>query len=383
MKSDTRPLVVHVIYALGTGGMENGLVNIINRAPADRYRHAIICLTKADSFAERIARPDVEVIELHKQPGHDLGLYWRLWRTLMTLKPAIVHTRNLAAMEMQLVTLFVPGARSVHGEHGRDIYDLEGKNWKYNALRKIMRLFISRYICVSKDLQNWLLDTVKVAPKKLRHIYNGVDQARFVPRQGPADNPEVAVGTVGRLAEVKNQQFLIRAVAHLLENANPNYSLKLVLIGDGPQRDELEQLVCELGVSDVVCFMGDRSDIPDQMRDLDIFVLPSLGEGISNTILEAMATGLPVIATAVGGNLELVKPGVNGELVPVNDVQALAEAIDELARETEQRKLLGKHGLQQVRQTFNWQRTVDEYLAVYDELLGKVCSSSSIEQHNN
>ena len=133
------PLVVHIIHELGTGGLENGLVNIINRSPPGRYRHAIVCLTRAGEFATRISAPDVQVIELHKRPGHDFGLYWRLLRALRMLRPAIVHTRNLSTLEMQFVAAVLPGVKHVHGEHGRDVFDLHGTNRKYNLLRKAAR----------------------------------------------------------------------------------------------------------------------------------------------------------------------------------------------------------------------------------------------------
>ena len=121
MNGRETPLVVHIIYALGTGGLENGLVNIINRMPPDRNRHTIICLTSADAFSGRLTLPGVQVIELHKQPGNDPGMYWRLWRTLRNLRPDIVHTRNLAALETQILGVFMPGVKRVHGEHGRDV----------------------------------------------------------------------------------------------------------------------------------------------------------------------------------------------------------------------------------------------------------------------
>jgi len=172
------PLVVHIIHSLGTGGLENGLVNIINRTPPERYRHAIVCLTESGEFAGRITAPGVEVIALHKRPGHDLGLYWRVWKTLRRLRPAIVHTRNLSTLEMQFVAALLPGVKRVHGEHGRDVFDLDGTNRKYNLLRKAARFVVQRYIAVSKDLERWLIDTVGVPAARVRQIYNGVDQAR-------------------------------------------------------------------------------------------------------------------------------------------------------------------------------------------------------------
>ena len=378
----TTPLVAHIIYALGTGGLENGLINIINRTPPDRYRHVIICLTNADDFANRITLPGIQVIQLHKPAGQNFRVFWDLWKTLRTLRPDVVHTRNLASLEMQLVTLLMPGIKRVHGEHGRDIHDLDGTNKKYNLLRKAMQPFEHRYIAVSRDLLQWLKHTVAIPEKKLRQIYNGVDAGKFSPRQDdaklgdlapPGLLPEnaVVVGTVGRLAEVKNQQLLIEAVGYLFtKRPILRGTLRLVLVGDGPLKLQLVGRVKQLGLSDVVWFTGDRNDVPTLMQLMDIFILPSLAEGISNTLLEAMASGLPVIATSVGGNVELIDEGVNGRLVPVNNVVAMADAVAELVDDPILRQSMGKKGLALVRTTFNWEKTVADYLAVYDTLLG-------------
>lgn len=375
-----RPLVVHIIYALGTGGLENGLVNIINRSPADRYRHVIVCLTGATNFSKRITVPGVEVIQLNKKPGQDWSVYFRLLKTLFSLRPDIVHTRNLASLEMQALTLLLPGVKRVHGEHGRDIYDLDGTNKKYNLLRKILRPFIHRYIAVSKDLERWLKGTINVPDAKLRQIYNGVDSEKFHLRQQSKtditsddflQHASIIVGTVGRIAEVKNQKLLVDGIRFLIQK-RPELKacLRLVLVGDGPLYSSLKDYVTDIGLSDLVWMTGDRDDVPELMQLMDIFVLPSLAEGISNTVLEAMATGLPVIATNVGGNPELISEGENGRLVKVGDEQGLAEAIGELVDNPGLRAEMGKKGMDQVKSIFNWQRAVSEYLGVYDELLG-------------
>ena len=138
------PLVVHIIHRLAIGGLENGLVNLINHMPAERYRHAIVCMTQSTDFRLRIKSNAVAVHELHKQPGHDFGLYFRLWRLLRTLRPAVVHTRNIGTLECQCIALLAGVPARVHGEHGRDMNDIDGRNATYLRLRKIFRPLISR-----------------------------------------------------------------------------------------------------------------------------------------------------------------------------------------------------------------------------------------------
>lgn len=374
------PLVAHVIYALGTGGLENGLVNLINRAPPDRYRHAIICLTSSGQFASRLKDKQVPVIALNKRPGHDLGVYWRLWRALWQLRPSILHTRNLAALEMHLVGLFVPGVKRIHGEHGRDIYDIDGSNTRYRRLRRLIAPLLSRFITVSADLQQWLVNEVRIDARKIVQIYNGVDQDAFRPRQGrrpdlsPSGflhNGQQLIGTVGRLAEVKDQATLLEAVGLLLKKRPElRAKLRVAIVGDGPLRQSLQEHIQRAGLDDVVWMAGDRDDVPALLQMMDIFVLPSLGEGVSNTILEAMASGLPVIATDIGGNPELVEPHVNGFLFDVGNAQALADIVADLLDRDGLSQTMGKAARQRVEERFDWQHTVDRYLSVYDDAIG-------------
>lgn len=378
------PLIAHIIFTLGTGGLENGLVNIINRFPPSRYRHVIICLSHAQDFSRRLTAPDVEVIELHKKPGHDPGMYWRLWRHLRRLRPAIVHTRNLAALETQALGLLMPGCKRVHGEHGRDMHDLDGSIRKYQWLRRALSPLIHRFIAVSRDLSRWLVETVHIPEDKVTQIYNGVDTQRFTPRAAdepgdlPAVLPEgfqatddsVVFGTVGRLAAVKDQQLLLVALHNLVrERPALRASLRLVIVGDGPERGSLTALIDSLELNGLVWLAGDREDIPELLRSMDIFVLPSLGEGISNTVLEAMASGLPVIATSVGGNPELVQERTTGLLFPAGDADALTRAITTLIDDPSLRQAMGRAAEAHIRQTFDWQRTVESYLSLYDALL--------------
>jgi sugar transferase (PEP-CTERM/EpsH1 system associated) len=376
------PLVAHVIHHLGTGGMENGLIHLVNRTPSDRYRHAIVSLTDIGPFAARIMRPDVPLVSLHREPGHSFRLYWRLCRALRRLRPSVVHTRNLAALEGQIPALCVPGARRVHGEHGRDVFDLDGSSRKYNLLRRTLRLLVQRYIAVSRDLEGWLIERIGVNPSRVRQIYNGVALDAFRPREGV--RPDIAppgfvppdglvVGTVGRLAEVKDQATLVLGFAALIRK-HPEWEkrLRLVIVGDGPSRQNLEACIQNEQIGSLVWLTGNRDDVPVLLRMLDLFVMTSLGEGTSNTILEAMASGLPVIATGVGGNPELVDEGISGRLVPPAEPAALAEAIEPYALDRSLGPRQGNAGLAKVSGgRFCWERCVEEYLSVYDELLGR------------
>ncbi|MEP7370708.1 MAG: TIGR03088 family PEP-CTERM/XrtA system glycosyltransferase [Nitrosospira sp.] len=375
------PLIVHVIHHLGVGGLENGLVNLINHIPPERYRHAIVCLKGYTDFRQRIVRENVEIVALNKREGNDFSLYLNLFKTLRRLKPDIIHTRNLSAMEGQIIAA-VAGVRArVHGEHGRDIFDLHGRNRKYNLLRKAIRPFVDHFIAVSRDLESWLVDTVGVTPDRINQIYNGVDSLRFHPRNGKdkgfragpqgffSDNTFV-IGSVGRMVDIKNYPSLIQAFLMLLkEEPAARDQFRILVVGEGTARRECIDILRAAGVEDLAWFPGERADIPELMRVMDLFVLPSLGEGISNTILEAMSTGLPVIATSVGGNVELVKEGLTGMLVPPGVPAALTEVMLKYYRDPDLIVQHGKAARRQIDASFSMEAMTQGYLQVYDKAL--------------
>ncbi len=363
--------IVHVVHRFDTGGMENGMVNLFNTLPPDRYRHTVVALTDFSDFRHRITAQRVDFHALHRAPGHGLGWAVRLWKLLRRLKPDLVHTRNLAALEAQFVAAAAGIRATVHGEHGRDVFDLYGRNWKYNLLRRAARPFVSNYISVSRDLETWLRLVIHVPPRKLHQIYNGVDSVKFHPRTGRrpdfAHPDSIVFGSVGRMVEVKDYPTLTAAFIQLIrQQPERSERARLAIVGDGPARDTCLALLQGAGLAHLAWLPGERHDIPDIMQALDVFVLPSRNEGISNTILEALASGLPVIATAVGGNLELVEDGVNGMLVTPGDVAGMAQALlgylDAPARIAEH----GANARQWAEQRFSIPAMAEAYATVYD-----------------
>lgn len=381
VNSTNVPLVVHVIYRLDTGGLENGVVNLINRIPANRYRHAIICLTNYSDFRLRLHRSDVPVFALNKPPGNSPITLIRLWWLLRKLRPAIVHTRNLAALDATIPAALAGIPVCIHGEHGRDLPDLDGSNVARQRLRRFFKPFIHRYVALSKDLENYLREKIGVPSERISQLYNGVDTAVFKPARvareplpiagfAPAD--AFVIGTVGRMQSEKDQLTLARAFVAVSQILLPTQrQLRLVMIGDGPLRSASADLLKQAGLGDLIWLPGDRSDVADIMRGLDLFVLPSLAEGISNTILEAMASGLPVVATAVGGNPELVLEGQTGALVPPSDPHKMALAICDYVMNPDKAKRHGSAARIRVEQCFGLDVMVKNYTDMYDQALAR------------
>ena len=380
MSSNNPPLIAHILYRFDVGGLENGVVNLINRIPQDRYRHAIISLTDATEFKNRIKNSSVEIYCLHKKPGQDPAYMWRLWKLLRHLKPDVTHTRNLAALETVIIAFLAGVRRRVHSEHGWGMADLYGTNLKYRLLRRWMSKLVHRYIGLSKHIEQYLQRDVGIPAEKLTQLYNGVDAGRFnaeknsnvgrklfPPEFASADC--IVIGTVGRMEPVKDQLTLTKAFIRLVEkDSNDGARLRLVIIGDGELRATAQNLLQQAGIAEQAWLPGSDDRVPELMQAMDIFVLPSRNEGISNTILEAMASGLPVVATNVGGNPELVVENETGLLVPADNADGMANALYHYLKNPDQRLAHGVAGRKRVEQQFMLEHMVDKYLSVYDSL---------------
>jgi len=355
--------------------MENGVVNLINSMP--QFRHAVIALTEASSFRERIAAQDASVFALHKRPGSDIGAYARLFKLLRTLKPSVVHTRNIGTLDCTLVALLAGVRNRVHGEHGWDVHDAEGTNRKYRLLRRALFPLVNCVITVSRDLETWLREVVGIGAPKVVCIPNGVDLERFDLRRVDAVTlpPErfppgcVIVGSVTRFSEIKDPLNLVRAfvaVRRRFSAGGPD--VRLLMAGSGPLLRAAETMLADEGMSAAAWLPGSRDDVPVLLGRMDLFALGSRREGISNTVLEAMASGLPVVASDTGGNREVVLPGETGALVPPEDSAALAEAIALYVGDPQLRAQHGAAGRRRVVQEYSLARMVDAYGSVYSQL---------------
>jgi sugar transferase (PEP-CTERM/EpsH1 system associated) len=388
---DPRPLVAHVMHRFDTGGLENGIVNLINRMPANRFRHAVIALTDVRDFSRRVQRDDVTFHALHKPPGQGLKVAPRFVRLLRGLKPAVVHTRNLGALEMALPAMWAGVPVRVHGEHGWDTSDPDGTSLKCRLVRRLYRPFVHRYVALSRHLQRYLVDAVGVPADRVEQIYNGVDTQRFRPAPAgartpiagsPFDDPSLwVVGTVGRLQPIKDPLLLAQAFVRALQlSPEAAQRLRLVVAGDGPLHAPLQQLLQEHGCAALAWVAGERHDVPEVMRGLDAFVLPSRAEGISNTILEAMATALPIVATSVGGNGELLDDGVTGRLVPSGDVEAMARALLDDMHGAQRARGRGAAAREVAQRRFSLDGMVAAYGDLYERLLSGAAARGALQR---
>ena len=358
--------IVHVVYRFDTGGLENGVVNLINSLGNEEYTHSIVTLKGHNAdFAARIKTANVKYYDLAKRDGNDLGIFWLMNQLLKQLKPDILHTRNTATLEMQLVGWWRRVKLRIHGEHGWDVNDMHGQNLTYQRLRKLLKPIIHEYIALSKEARDYLLDIIKVKPQRLNHICNGVDKTKFSTKGAPTNTSPFIIGCVGRLEHVKNHVLLAEAFVIVSQKTQGKVDIQLQLVGEGSCREKVESLLSDGGCVDNTWLAGNRNDVAELMMNFDVFVLPSLAEGISNTILEAMSCGLPVIATEVGGNVELVQHDKSGYLVSVSSAEEMAQQMLSYIDNPELKIQHGQHGRALVEQKFSIEVMTKAYDSLY------------------
>lgn len=372
--ADARPLVVHLLHRFDTGGLENGVVNVINHLPA--FRHAVVAVTEITAFKDRVTAPGTQFIALNKPPGQGFWLYPRVYRLLRELRPAVVHTRNLGAMEFQLPAWAARVPLRVHSEHGWDVNDLGGVSRANQRLRRVYGLGTHRFVALSKAIEAYLTGPVGFARERVQRICNGVDTQRFAPTQNVPEawpyrrGEHLVIGAVGRMQAVKDPLNLVNAFLQLRELCPAHWpKLRLVMLGGGPLLAQARERLAAAGAAHQTWLPGDRSDVAALLPQVDIFALPSQAEGISNTLLESMACGCAPVVTDVGGNPELVEHEANGLLAPAQNGAALAAALARLVNEPALRERLAAASLRRAREQFSLESMVSAYGRLYASYL--------------
>jgi sugar transferase (PEP-CTERM/EpsH1 system associated) len=359
-KAGVRRRVCHVSLGLCTGGMERLLVEFARCYDPQHYELHFVALHNTGQPADDIRKLGCTVHLLRDLRGKPFAQWRELVRCFRELKPDVVHTHNayphfygtLAARWCRIPVV-------INTRHGRRI----GTTWKARTWFWLAGMLADRVVAVSDDAAHLCLKDVSLPRRKVARIWNGIDLSRFAYR-GPASNP-IAI-SVARLSPEKDFPTLIRAVA-LAAEVVPELRLKIV--GDGPERERMEHLIVELGQSSRIELLGERQDIPELLATAGFFATATLTEGISLTLLEAMASGLPVLATNVGGNPEIVEEDLTGYLVPAGNVEVLAAALIRMVHANGLWPELGRQGRERVEQHFSNRNMVSSYEKLYTELL--------------
>jgi glycosyltransferase involved in cell wall biosynthesis len=342
--------------------MEKLLVEIARHSDRSRFDLRFVCLGERDALAEDIEACGWPVTALRKPPGIRPRLVWQLARLFARWKPDVVHTHNTPPLLYCTPAARAVGVASVvHTRHGQSYR--AGR--RQTAAFRLASLLADRVVCVSEDSAR-LSAQEGVARHKIRRLWNGIDLARFSYCGPDAGGPVVMVA---RLSPEKDAETLVRAAA-LAVRQFPAFRLEIA--GDGACAPALAQLIADLQLGEQVRLLGEVRDVPSLLRRASLFVLPSLSEGISLTVLEAMASGLPVVATRVGGTPEVVVDGQTGFLVAPSSPPDLARKMVQVLQQPQLGREMGKAGRQRVEQHFSIRGMLDEYQRLYREVVRKV-----------
>lgn len=374
-----RPRVLHVMDTLAVGGVELTLLRLIERT-RDRFEHSVCCIRDLGIYADRFESAGARLVLVGKVPRHDWGVPWRIAKVCRAVRPHIVHTRNWGTIEGAVAARLTRVPVVIHGEHGGDAYNA-ARPPRRDRFRRLLFPFLDCVVAVSGQLERWLLDDLGVPPHKAVLVPNGVDTDSFRPctdrerlrcERGYVPT-HLLIGAVGRLDAVKDYPTLIAAFEMALRRQP---AARLVIVGDGPERDSLVREISRRNLQDAVRLAGHQDDVREWLAAMDLFVQASLMEGTSNALLEAMAVGVPVIATRVGGNPEVVVDGVSGRLVPPGDPPALAAAMEASICDGAGRSQHGAAGRERVARAYSMTSMIDAYTKLYDDALTARCGAS-------
>jgi glycosyltransferase involved in cell wall biosynthesis len=354
--STRRRRIAHITLGLDTGGQEKLLVEFARLADRQRFDLTFVSLTTRGRLAEDIEAHGWPVVALDEPASFRPALVLRLAPLLRRLRIDVVHTHDCKPL-----IYAAPAARLARVPrivHTRHFAQLSHITRRQTLLASLAGRLTDIYACVSQDSAR-VAAGEGVPAARLRTVWNGIDMSRFA-CAGP--RPEGPAVLVARLSPEKDIATLLRAVA-LMVQEQPDFRLDIA--GHGPLQAELSRLTGALNLGANVRFLGEVRDIPALLSGARWFVLSSLSEGISLTLLEAMSCGLPVVATRVGGNPEVVVDGETGILVPPGDPTALARAMLRLHGAAHKARVMGLAGRERVARHFEIRRMVAAYEALY------------------
>jgi len=369
--------VLHVITSLGRGGTENVVLKLVSGFGEDLFEQKICTTRGYDPEFARVYDLGAKLYLTGRRTNTFQFPLFRLAWVMRQYRPDIVHTRNWGALEAVPAARLAGVPRVIHSEHGYEMENLSGLPLRHRLFRRAAYAMADLVFTVTEELRNYHAQQAWLPSDRIRVIYNGVDTARFAPRPEirarvrqsfgwGADS--VVVGTIGRLTPIKNQVTLLLAAERVIRSG---IDAHVLVVGDGVEMEAIRRRAEESPLlSGRTHLVGASEQVPELLNAMDVFVLPSLKEGMSNTLLEAMASGLPVVATRVGGNPEIVEDTNSGWLFAPMDIADLADRLTRLTSDPGLRRVLGCAARQRVVTHFDLKQMFENYRKMYVEIHG-------------
>ncbi len=358
--------VVHIVEDLKTGGLEKVIASIATGLDKDKFELRVWCLSRGGDIYDELKQKGVQIeilnMKSHRNPLFLLGLCFKLKAN----KIDIVHTHGYTATTIGRLIAFFAGVRVVIAHIHSTYYNY---NKKQLIIEKIFSLFTKKIICCSKAVADFVKKNEKIRPDKVQVIYNGIDVSKFevVSSIKNQFKNRFTIGCVASLVEHKGHKYLLEAAKEVLEHLPDK--VRFMIVGDGILRNQLEQQVNALGISEYVSFLGNVKNIEALIGTFDIAVLPSCErEGLGIALLEAMAGGIPVIGTNIGGIPEIIENKKNGILVRPKDAKAIAQAILKMCNDWDKTKIMGEKARLTVERKFSKDIMLKNITKLYLEL---------------
>lgn len=365
--------ILYVNYSLDVGGIETLVLAICKRLDAKQYVPEVCAFVDAGRLQPEFEKAGIKVHIIKRVPGIDASLPFKLSKLIKQRGIDIIHAQNVSSWLYCAPASFLSGKPLIYTAHTSS--DYSGLHiYKWRLVENILARFTKRVTTVAAIIAEYMKKKEFVPANKIEVIYNGIDCKKYEQsvdvvlkkRELGIKESEYVIGNVARLTPVKNHELLITAFEQIKERI-PN--ARLFVAGEGPLKEQLTDFIKQLSLESFVTLMGDRRDIHELLKVFDVFVLPSLKEGFPMVLLEAMAASIPVIATDVGGNKELVLNGETGLVIPPNNANALQEAIMKLHDFPDLAKTMGKNGERRVQEGFTFDMMINKYEKVYASLL--------------
>lgn len=358
--------VLYLNYSMQIGGIERMILDFVRYIDRGSFHPHVAVMSGGGSLEKELHSCGVPVHDLTAREGIDFNVILRLRRILKEENIEILHTHNYSAWLYGTAANIGWRALQIHTEHSK-VEDLLRRKWLERALSHVT----DAVVAVSAQVRDHLVQDIRASSRRVRLIYNGIDTGRFqrvgalrsrTRKELGFEDGVTVFGIVARLEPVKDHDILLRAFARIFSSG---MDARMVVVGDGSLRYDLMGKVRGNGLQGKVIFLGERSDIPELLNAMDVYVLSSHDEGLNLTLLEAMSAGLPVIATRAGGNPEVVIEGITGILVPLRDEDSLHAAMCRLLHDHEERRRMATEGERRVVESFSLKRMIEEYENLY------------------
>lgn len=358
--------VLHLCESSDTGGAESVLISIVEHLDKTKFG-STVCLLSEGWLKDELEARGVETFVIRQPRPFDFGWLVRAHRLLREKCIDVMHSHEFSTNFHATLLSVVTGIPLIATSHGKNYYSDKLR-------RRVAYRFVARHgkmVAVSHDLKRFMIERVGIPPEQISVVHNGIDLKRYSPddissavrREVGIDAAQYVLGTVGNLFAVKGQVYLLRAFRQVLDHAPTSV---LLIAGDGDQLMPLQQECQNLGIAERVRFLGFRGDVPRLLQAFDVFVLPSLSEGLPLSILEALSLERAIVATNVGGNSEIIENGLNGYLVPPADPDSIAKAILRLLGDPALATRLGRAGRNRVEEAFSLENMIWEYQSLYE-----------------